>query len=317
MLQNIKSYYLIKFIYTFVEEVQKLRLVRYNKSIQNNLDISIINYKFFKGNYIIYESNGIGKEYYGYNDTLIYEGEYLNGKRNGKGKEYDKYNGELIFEGEYLNGKRNGKGKDCYPTGKLIFEGEYLNGKEWNGTRYDENSNITYKLNNDMNGKGKEYYKGKLEFEGQYLNGKRHGKGKEYNYDGYLKFEGEYLNGQRNGKGKEYYLNSDKLEFEGQYLFDKKWNGKGYDSFGNIIYELKDGKGLIKIYYAEDNALIFEGEYLNGKINGKGKKFKDGQLIFEGEYLYGNRLKGKNYRIKYFVYKEDEYFKVEYLEYED
>ena len=262
MLQNIKSYYLIKFIYTFVEEVQKLRLVRYNKSIQNNLDISIINYKFFKGNYIIYESNGIGKEYYGYNDTLIYEGEYLNGKRNGKGKEYDKYNGELIFEGEYLNGK------------------------EWNGTRYDENSNITYKLNNDMNGKGKEYYKGKLEFEGQYLNGKRHGKGKEYNYDGYLKFEGEYLNGQRNGKGKEYYLNSDKLEFEGQYLFDKKWNGKGYDSFGNIIYELKDGKGLIKIYYAEDNALIFEGEYLNGKINGKGKEYdRTGKLLFEGEYL--------------------------------
>ena len=86
MLQNIKSSYFIELIYTFVEEVQKLRLVRYKKSIQKNLDISIINYKLFNGNYIIYESNRIGKEYIGNDDTLIYEGEYLNGKRNGKGK---------------------------------------------------------------------------------------------------------------------------------------------------------------------------------------------------------------------------------------
>ena len=74
MLQKFKSSYFIKLIYIFVEEVQKLRLVRYNKSIQKNLDISIINYKFFSGRYIIYESNGFGKEYYGYDDTLIFEG---------------------------------------------------------------------------------------------------------------------------------------------------------------------------------------------------------------------------------------------------
>ena len=103
MLQNIKSSYFIKLIYTFIEESQKLILVRYNKSIQKNLNISIINYKHFSGRYIIYELNGFRKEYYGYNDTLIFEGEHLNGKRNGKGKEY-KY-GKIIFEGEYLNGK--------------------------------------------------------------------------------------------------------------------------------------------------------------------------------------------------------------------
>jgi len=103
MMQNIKSSYFIKLIYTFIEEAQKLKLIRNNKSMQKNLNISIINYKHFSGRYIIYESNGIGKEYDGYDDTLIFEGEYLNGKRNGKGKEY-KY-GKIIFEGEYLNGK--------------------------------------------------------------------------------------------------------------------------------------------------------------------------------------------------------------------
>ena len=38
-------------------------------------------------------------------------------------------------------------------------------------------------------------------------------------------------------------------------------------------------------YYNEK--LIFEGEYLNGKRNGKGKEYYDNdKLIFEGEYLF-------------------------------
>ena len=53
--------------------------------MQKNLNISIINYKFYSGRYVIYESNGIGKEYNGENGALVFEGEYLNGKRwNGK-----------------------------------------------------------------------------------------------------------------------------------------------------------------------------------------------------------------------------------------
>ena len=35
--------------------------------------------------------------------------------------------------------------------------------------------------------------------------------------------------------------------------------------------------------------LKFEGEYLNGKRNGKGKEYNDGKLEFEGEYLNGER----------------------------
>ena len=41
----------------------------------------------------------------------------------------------------------------------------------------------------------------------------------------------------------------------------------------------------IKKEYDRRNHLIFEGEYLNDKRNGKGKKYDyDGELIFEGEY---------------------------------
>ena len=62
-------------------------MIKYNKSLQYKLDIKIINYKVFSGTYIIYDSNGNGKEYNSYNNELIFEGKYLNEKRNGKGKE--------------------------------------------------------------------------------------------------------------------------------------------------------------------------------------------------------------------------------------
>ena len=68
------------------------------------MDINLINYKFFSKRYIIYEPNGKGREYDGFDGSLKYEGEYKNGERNGKGKEY--IDGKLIFEGEFLNGKR-------------------------------------------------------------------------------------------------------------------------------------------------------------------------------------------------------------------
>ena len=78
------------------------------------------------------------------------------------------------------------------------------------------------------------------------------------------------------------------MEYEGEYVKNKKWNGKGYDENGNIIYKLIRGNGKVKEYkYCR---LIFDGEYLNGKKNGKGKEyFLDGYLKFEGDYLDGKR----------------------------
>ena len=129
MLKRIKSSYFIKLIFQHLDEKFKLKFVKYNKSLQKSINISIINFKFFSGRYIIYNSNRIGKEYDAYNDKLYFEGEYFNGQKNGKGKEYYK-DGKLKFEGEYLSGKKNGKGKEYYEDGKLKFEGEYLNGKK-------------------------------------------------------------------------------------------------------------------------------------------------------------------------------------------
>ena len=197
----------------------KLKLIKYNKQIQNQIDINIINYRLLSKKYIIYETKEKGKEYDSYNHNLIYDGEYLNGKRNGKGKEYDRTTQQLIYEGEYLKGKRNGKAKEYYnyynsskgnifSNGKakeyynsskghiLKFEGEYFNNKIWNGKLYDKKNENFSEI---KEGKGfiKEYnINNNLIFEGEYLNGERY-KGKDYYDNGKLNFEREYFNGRR------------------------------------------------------------------------------------------------------------------------
>ena len=208
MFGNIKSVFILEILFSPINDKIKLELVKYNKSLQQKINISIMNYKLFSGKYIIYKKENKGEEYDSFNDLLLFEGEYLNGKRNGKGKEYD-FDGNLIFEGEYLNGKRNGIGKEYYFDGKVLFEGDYITNKKWNGIIYDNSGNELYKLN-----KGKGFVI-------------------ELDFFSNITFKGEYLNGKRNGKGKEYHSNG-KLKFEGEYLNDKEWIGVGYDSNGNI-----------------------------------------------------------------------------------
>ena len=289
MLELIKSKYFQKLIFSYLNEQVKLEIIKHNKNIQKLIGLDLINYKVFSGRYIVYESNGITKEFDSYNDRLIYEGTYLKAKRHGKGKEYNKWNGQLIFEGEYKYGKRNGNGSEYDYNFDLTYQGEYLNGKK--------------------NGKGKQYFYHKYVTEIEHLNGKiwninlkdsftniNNGKGyiKEILKNNNIAFEGYYSNGERNGKGKEY-LDNGNLKFEGVYLNGKQWTGKGYNRNNELIYELIKGKGYIKDY-GYFGKLIFEGEYMNGVKNGKGIEYLDGEINFEGEYKNGEKNgKGKEY----------------------
>ena len=122
MLENDKLSFFNRKLFSYIEENRKLEIIRYNKYLQNNINISIINYLYLAKRYIIFESKGIGKEYNHNNNKLIYEGEFLYTKRNGKGKEY------------------------FYDTDGIQFEGEYLNGKRWIGTEYDYMGNVILKF---------------------------------------------------------------------------------------------------------------------------------------------------------------------------
>ena len=161
MIQKINPSFFTKLLFSYIDQKQKLKLVKCNKRLQESIDISIFNYRFISGKYIEYESDKIMKEYDGSSDCLIFEGEHLNAKRNGKGKEYDINSGKLIYEGDYLNGLRNGKGKEYdINRGNLIFEGEYFEGKKWNGYEneyYIDGGDFTQHLS----------------YEGHVINGKR------------------------------------------------------------------------------------------------------------------------------------------------
>ena len=145
-------------------------------------------------------------------------------------------------------------------------------------------------------------------FSGKYIIYEENGRGKEYEGStDNLIYEGEYLIGKRNGKGKDY-ING----FEGEYLNGKMWNGKVYDKKNNIIYEVINGNGHIKEYNSFGQ-IIFDGEYMNGKKNGKCKEyyyFNTNTVIFEGEYLDGLKYgKAKEYDKYNNLIFEGEYFK--------
>ena len=88
MLKQIKSLNIIKLIFKRIHDKRKLELINYNKRIQNQINISLYNYRIYSRKFIIFEKNGNIREYY--SGELIFEGKYLSGKRNGKGREYNK-----------------------------------------------------------------------------------------------------------------------------------------------------------------------------------------------------------------------------------
>ena len=235
-------------------------------------------------NNLIYEEAVDGEVKQEKNNKLTFKGKYKNKEKYGKCVEYNS-EGELLFEGIYLNGRKNGKGKE-YENGQLIYEGNYLN-DTYNGEGVKYNNN------------------GKINFEGEYINGKM-GKGKLYNDDNELIFQSEFLDGKKWSEiGKEYY-NDGKIMFEGEIRNNIKFNGKLFDKYNNDIYEIKNGKGKIKLY-SYSGKLLYVGELLNGKKHGwglgyrnfgrkfegeiiddkwkRGKEYKNGKLIYEGEYL--------------------------------
>ena len=242
--------------------------------------------------YEIKDGKGFIRQYYNSSRIIKYEAEYSNGEINGKGKEYydGVFNNKLKFEGEFLNGK---KWNGYLYTKNTVHEIKY--GKEviCENSKDEIESHLKYHKV-VLDGKKIEYgFNNDLEFEGEYSNGKRNGKGKEYYGNGVLRYEGEFFNNRRNGYGKEYdkngniifegeYLYEQKrkgkeylkgiLEYEGDYLFNKKFSGKGYDKNGNIIYELKNGKGTL-IEYSYLGNILYQGQCLNGKWHGKGREY--------------------------------------------
>ena len=296
----------------------------FDYSYRNNLDNIA-----FEGEYLNGKRWGGKGKIFDSNLGLFFEGEYHKGKITGKGETFGL-------------GSHNDFGKRI-----IQFKGEYLNGKFWNGkgktfipVNLERDIEICFRCNATFStilDQGERIcsncgavFEKRLVFDGEYNKGKKHGKGKEFYFNGKLKFEGDYLDSLR-WNGKEYDINKQAYEikkgngylkeydyageliFEGEYLKGRKWNGNFFYN-NEIICTLKNGKGIIKEYKYKtiSDKLFFEGEYLNGLRNGKGKKYyinASGKTVleFEGEYLNGVKHGiGKKYCHGYLLY-EGEY----------
>ena len=198
--------------------------------------------------YELKEGNGYIKEFYE-NGCLSFEGEIKNGKKDGKGKIYDEY-GHLIFDGNFENGIKKGKGNVYNYNGDLIFEGEFDNNKKIKGKKYEYNEKCELIFYENDEGEKKNFL-----IKNNYIN------------NIFVNKCIWILNEKRQKKILDNYS-----AFEGEYKDGKRYKGKEYNKYGE---------------------LIFEGEYKNGKRY-KGKEYnKYGKLIFEGEYKDGKRYKGK------------------------
>lgn len=139
-------------------------------------------------------------------------------------------------------------------------------------------------------------------YEGQFLEGVPHGKGKEKMSDGSV-FEGVYFGGTRkegkitwkDGSSYEGFFENDKFSGHGKYNWGNKRQYEG---------EWKDGKmnGKGKLTYLDGS--YYEGEFINGKKCGQGKyvwekdkyyigEWKDDKQNGKGIYnKYGKEIKG-------------------------
>ena len=121
---NIRSFYIIKEVFSFIKINKKLEVITFNKKLQNIFELDIEDYVKASNRYKLAEKNGAGKEYLKDTNIIIFEGNYLNGERNGPGREYYS-NGKIKFEGEYLHGNIiKGIGFDIYENKFIISEGK-------------------------------------------------------------------------------------------------------------------------------------------------------------------------------------------------
>ena len=87
----------------------------------------------------------------------------------------------------------------------------------------------------------------------------------------------------------EYYLKQDKIFIEGNWENGNLKNGRIYLPNGNIYEgQIKDsnmnGKGILKTF---NNKILYEGDFVNGEKNGKGKIIFEDGTIYEGNIEYG------------------------------
>ena len=265
------------------------------------------------------QRHGQGKQIYA--DGSIYQGEWKADKKHGKGEQ--NYENGDHYDGDWQDGLRHGKGKFLWSKGSS-YDGDWKHGRKHGKGKYQyANGDIfigDYK-DNEITGNGVLTCTNGSQFLGEWRHDKLQGKGKSTYADG-GSYEGEWKGGKFDGKGRRVYGNGE--IYEGQFVADKR-HGQGFHSFpvapsagvngvvptstvanavanidaaaqGGASYYQGDFKddlrhGFGRRRYADGD--IYEGEWKNGKMCGKGKiNFGDGLSEFVGRFK-DNRIASK------------------------
>ena len=241
----------------------------------------IYNGYFVKGKY-----EGYGRKFH--NKELIYEGYFKNDYKYGRGTLY--YNNNKKYEGYFERGGYEGIGIEYFKNGKRIME--YKKGepeKQCYGILYDNNNNQIYEgLLIDQRPKNTK--NATILYTGR--------------YDNRRAYVGDFFNYKYHGNGILYYEYEEKIYFKGIFCMEQYKSGILYDPEGKEIYNgefinnyPKEGKN-IRIYSLDGN-LEYEGDFLNGLYDGKGKLYEKSKIKYEGDFkrgIFQGYGKGKLYK---------------------
>lgn len=228
----------------------------------------------------IKEGKPFGKGKVIFESGNVYEGEFKDGWRHGYGT--FKMNDGFIYEGEFKEDMRTGKGKLTAPDGRK-WEGEFLDGQ--------------------AHGKVKCYFTNGATLEGIWEKGDTANKPNIYTWPNGDRLECEGWDGGSNGKGV-YYWKDGKQESQtwshGLQVKENasiEWtlfiNGIKGSYTGRLVNGVPNGKGHFE---STENDLskypyIYDGEWVDGKRQGKGTNLLPTNDKYEGEFV-GDRRNG-------------------------
>ncbi|CAD8110971.1 unnamed protein product [Paramecium sonneborni] len=177
----------------------------------------------------------------------VYVGQWVEGKPYGLGKIY--YIDQSVYEGQVVDGIPDGEGRKIFKDGS-IYTGQFKMG--------------------DITGKGKfVQFNNGFEYKGEFLCGKPDGIGKE-TWPDQTTYQGQYKMGKKNGRGTFIWGNRKSQK-----------TGKEESFIGDFQNDLFHGVGR----YEWPDGRIYDGEWVEGKMEGKGEFIWQDKRKYIGSYL--------------------------------
>jgi len=280
-----------------LQKLNKKANVKYliNKEKESTVvEILINGQKFSESHY----KNGLldgFKTIYREKGLIFQQIEFKNGKANGIAKVYNE-RGNLILETNYKNNLKDGLRRFIIPRRKdITIEGNYTEGNIKGDLKVSCENEVYFYPNDLKKGLVKRFVDDKLVSEFSISQEKVfNGEFKEYNpITGKLMRKTPYYLGDINGFVEYYKLNGE-FHFKNEYRFGNRVGAHKYYGEDNTLFseEYYDQEGLktgVWKDYERSGVLSDEKQYVNDKLEGTAKEFRNGILTESIEYHEGKR----------------------------